>query len=883
MTGELSRARWLRLSPLLDELLELEVPERTRRLEELAGGDALLRSELEQLLSAHDCPPSILASPFEERRAAPADAPDPRLGSSVGGYRLVRLLGRGGMASVYLGERDDGEFEHRVAVKLLRHDAPSGGVLRRFQDEQRILAGLTHPNVARLYGGGVTVDGQPYILMELVEGLPITEFCDRRRLGVDERLELFAAACAAVEHAHSNLVVHRDLKPSNILVTPNGTVKLLDFGIAKLIEEEGGDGGAAGTLTSAHGLPMTPEFAAPEQFVGGPITTSTDVYSLGVVLYELLTGRRPHGKGSRLPHELAAAVLETEPERPSSLFRKLRPAPVGDPAEWTGLTEYAAVRASTPHRLANRLRGDLDTILLTALRREPGRRYPSVAALRDDVDRHLRHLPIRARRESWWYLASRFARRHAVAMTLAGVVIASLTGGLALSVSGQRAARREAATSERVSRFLVELFRAPDPTYAPSAPGMLTAADLLDEAAERLAADLDEDPAIRARLLQTIGESYQGIGIYDRAEELMASAGDLLARVRGGEHPATLAARIARAGLHRVTGRLDEAEGTYRELMAVAERRRMPLEIELTLANDYGVLLRERGRPEEAEALYRRALAIHRRLGTENGQEAARTLSNLAMAVRQQDRLGEAESLLEQALEIQRSTVGEPHPDVATALNNLAAVVRRQGDLERAEALYREALAQRVAVLGGTHPEVAQSLNNLGFVLYQRGEVDTSLELFREAYDIWRAAYGGDHPQLATALSNLGSICRRQERWDEAVDLLRQAAEMFERIHGPDHASVAAALLRWGGTLLEAGRPGPALPVLERSLAIRRSLIGDGREDTVEVALLVAEAHRAGGDSSRAAETLEPFAAATAADEKLHARILSTLGELRGP
>ncbi len=632
MTGRLSRDRWLELAPMLDELLELDGPGRNRRLAALTAGDVGLRRDLEALLAAHDSPPSILASPFEERETPTPDAHDPRIGALVGGYRLVRRLGQGGMATVYLGERDDGDFEHRVAVKLVRSDAGSDAILRRFQDEQRILAGLSHPNIARLYGGGVTDDGQPYILMELIEGTPITELCDRLQLGVDDRLELFAVACEVVEYAHSNLVVHRDLKPSNILVTADGTVKLLDFGIAKLVEEEGDRLGSAGTLTSAYGHPMTPEFAAPEQFAGGPITTVTDVYALGVVLYELLTGRRPHGGGSRLPHELAAAVLETEPERPSSVLHRGRRAAGDDSSERSTLAEAAAARASTPQRLVHRLRGDLDTILLTALRREPGRRYPSVAALREDLQRHRRHLPIRARRDSWSYLAGRFARRHAVAMTLATVVIASLVGGLALSVSGQRAARREAATSDRVSRFLVELFRTPDPTYAPSPSDELTATDLLDEAAVRLEATLDEDPTIRARLLQTIGESYQGIGVYDRAEELMLASDELLTEARGGEHPDTLAARIARAGLYRVTGRLDEAESLYRELAAIADRKRLPWEVELTLANDYGVLLRERGRPEEAEALYRRAIAIHRRLGTERSQESARTRSNLAMA-----------------------------------------------------------------------------------------------------------------------------------------------------------------------------------------------------------------------------------------------------------
>lgn len=875
MIRRMSRARWHELEPLLDELLELEGPARDRRLAELAGGDDGLREDLRSLLDGADDPPSILQSPFEDPAIERPPANDPRIGASVGGYRLVRRLGQGGMATVYLGERDDGAFEHRVAVKLVRSDVSGGAILRRFQEEQRILAGLSHPNVARLYGGGLTDDGQPFIVMELVEGTPLTAYCDRERLGVDRRLELFEAACAAVEYAHGNLVVHRDLKPSNILVTADGAVKLLDFGIAKLLE---GEAAGAGTLTSMYGHPMTPEFAAPEQFSGGQVTTASDVYSLGVVLYELLTGGRPHGAGPRLPHEIAAAVLETEPARPSLAVGRSARAEAG--TEPGAEQAAAAMRATSPQRLAHRLRGDLDTIVLKALRRDPGRRYPSVSALREDLERHRRHLPIRARRESWPYLAVRFAQRHAVAVGLSAVMLASLVGGLAMSIAGQRAARLEAATSERVSQFLVELFRASDPTYGRS--GSMTAEDMLDEASARLEATLDEDPAIRARLLQTIGESYQGIGVYDRAEELMTASSELLAEVRGGDHAETLAARNALAGLYRMSGRLDEAEAVYDELIKLADAGGMDRTLELTVANDYGVLLRERGRPAEAEALYRRALDIFRRLGTERTQEAARTRSNLAMAVRQQGRLEEAETLLREALEIQRATVGEPHGDVATALNNLAAVVRRRGDLERAAELYREALEQRVRVHGARHPAVAQSLNNVGFVLYQQGEVDAALSSIRDAYAIWSEVYDGDHLQLYTALSNLGSICRRQQRWDEGDGYLRRATEMVERIQGPGHPEVASALIRRGGLLVEAQRPREAVASLERALEIRRSALGDGHEDTVEAALEVAAARRAAGDRRGAAATLEPFAEATAGDEGLHAEVVAALDAARG-
>ena len=878
MTGRLSAERWRELEPWLDELLEAEPAARKRRLAQIASEDAALAADLEGLLAAHDDPPTILRGPLEaDTPEPPTQAGDPRVGTVVGGYRLVRRLGQGGMATVYLGERADGAFEHRVAVKLVRSDAASEAVLRRLADEQRILARLNHPHIARLFGGGLTDDGQPFILMELVAGTPITHYCDRRRLTVGERLELFGAACEAVEYAHGNLVVHRDLKPSNILVSDDGEVKLLDFGIAKVVQPEAGSSAEKGTVTSLYGHPMTPEFAAPEQFEGGPITTATDVYALGVVLYELLTGRRPHG-GGLLPHQLAMSVLETEPERPSSAVRRAPAEAATAPSSEDPVVAAAAARSATPARLAARLRGDLDTIVLTALRRDPARRYGAVGNLRDDLERHRQLLPIRARPESVGYLASRFVRRHAVVVALAGLVLASLVGGLTASLASQRAARREAATAERVSQFLVDLFRTPDPTFGGG--GSMTAAQLLDEAATRLDGDLTTQPEIRARLLQTIGESYQGIGVFDRAEPMMTASIALLTEAEGADHPDTIAARNALAGLYRVTGRLAEAGDMYRELLATADAGRVPPDVEFTIANDYGVLLGEQGELDRAEALYLRALALHRRLGSLRSQEGARTLSNLGMVRRQQGDLDQAASYLRQALAIQREVLGEPHADVATSLNNLAAVVRRQGDLDEAETLYRAALEQRRQLLGESHPAVAQSLNNVGFVRLQRGDLDGAADFIQRAYETWRAAFDGDHPRLADGLTNLGQIRRRQGRFDEADDLLRRATEMCERLYGTDHPAVAEALQRWAGCRVDAGRVGDAVPLLERALAISRTAAGDGDARTVELAVATARAHHRLGHERRAAAVLRPVATAVAAVPELRVRVDEALAEI---
>ena len=853
--SESPAARWRQIRPHLDALLELSPAERRRRLAELGADDPALPGELAALLAAHDDPPPILAGAFaglaEDEAAEVPPADDPRLGTEVGGYRLLERLGQGGMATVYLAERVDGAFHRRVAVKVVRPGMATDAMRRRLLDEQRILSALVHPHIARLYDGGFADDGTPYIVMERVEGTPLTAYCELRRLDVDARLRLFATVCRAVEYAHANLVVHRDLKPSNILVTTDGEVRLLDFGVAKLLAPAAAGAPAEATVTVLYGTPLTPEYAAPEQLAGAPATTAVDVYALGVVLYELLTGRRPHSRTSPQSRDVAA-VLDPEPERPSTAVRRRLRAADGDggpgaeppaaPGEPEGIRRRAALA-----RLAHRLEGDLDTIVLKALRRDPERRYASVALLREDVERHRRHLPVRARPESWRYLVGRFIRRHRVAVaTNAGVVVA-LAVALTLALAGQRAARQEARTSERISQFLVGLFRAPDPVYGRT--GATTAADLLKEGAERIDAELADEPDLRAKMLAVIGESYAGVGSYDRAEELLRSAVDLSRTLLGPDDPETLGAEDTLAGVYRDSGRLDEAVELYRRIVDAMGKRRLDPPLEATIWNDYGLALRTQGKLAEAEKLYRRALAIYRRIGDDESQDQMHSRNNLAMVLAQEGKLDEAESLLREVLATQRRVLHEPHVDIAITLNNLSTVVRRRGDLDQAEALARDALAQRRAVLGDHHPAVAQSINNLGALLYYRGDLDGAAAHFAEALAIWRQVYDGDHPQIADALSNLGSIRRHQKRFAEAEDDLRQAAEMQERLHGPEHPQVALALYRWGSCRLDAGQPKRARPLLERALAIDEAALpaDDARTAKVRKALAAADAGRPQG------------------------------------
>lgn len=871
------RDRWHEINPLLDELLDLKPGSRGAYLDRVRKQDPELAEELGALLDAEENATSIFADPLEPATIAGAGEirrSDRRLGTTVAGYHLVKRLGEGGMATVYLAEKPNTDFEHRVAIKLLKTDTPGDALMMRFQDEQRILAALNHPNIARFFDGGLTDDHQPYIVMEWIDGTPINRYCDEQKLSLDDRLELFETVCNAVEHAHHNLIVHRDLKPSNILVTDDGTVKLLDFGVAKLLDPEADGIHEPGTLTSLYGAPMTPEYAAPEQFTGEAITTAADVWALGIVLFHLLTGERPFDTQARLPHQIAASVLGSEPPRPSTVVRKGQ-------AQTTTHTDdrLAEVRATTPHRLRQRLKGDLDTIVLTALRKDPDRRYSSVERFREDVSRHRRHLPINARSESWPYLASRFLRRNWGRAALGAGVFVLLVAALGIALTQRHQARRDAAVAARVSDFLVELFRTPDPKYGQE--GSITALDLLEEGARRIDSELGDEPELHAQMLMVIGDSFISLGDYDRAFELVQRSESTWRRLQGSAGDEALASRCTVASIHRLKGELDEAEALYRELLQTSQARTTKPEVAATIASDYGVLLVERGSPEDAVNLYEAALGQHRRGGSLGGQDAIRTRNNLAMAYRLLGRLDDAEAGLREVLAMQRGLYEEPHTDIANTLNNLAAVRRRQGNLDDAERLYRNALDQRRTIHGELHPDVAQSINNIGSILYYREDIDGAAEHFHRAYELWREFFDGDHPRVADALTNLGSIRRRQGRFESAIEHHQESAEMQARLHGAESRPHGLALHRFGTTLAGAGHPAEARTALRKAYRILLAELGAQHPRSVSAAIALAEVEAELGGRDNALALLDSTAVAVADDEKLSSEVAAIVETIR--
>ncbi len=858
----------------------------------LAGADvpAAVRAEVEALLAADADAPAFLdrgagayatllfdmeasdhlVAAFErEAGLGPPDDAGAFTGARLGAYRLAAPLGRGGMGTVYLAERADGQFEQQAAIKLLRAPAGEAAAARlraRFRAERQILAGLDHPGIARLLDGGLTPDpppeaaneaaaeaadasilpaGQPYLVMEYVDGVPLDAFCDDRRLDLRARLRLFCQVGEAVQAAHRRLVVHRDLKPSNILVALDDAgrpqVKLLDFGIAKVVAGDGGGpgfGGAALVQTQTGEQWMTPAYAAPEQVRGAPVTTATDVYQLGAVLYELLTGLRPHDaatSGSSVPYDVAHAILHDDPVRPS-VAAASDAAASPDAAASDAAARARRRGAGGPRRLARRLRGDLDTIALKALRKEPDRRYASAEALVDDVRRHLDGLPVAARADTVTYRAGRFMRRHR-ALSAAVAALAVLVVGYAVTVTVQaqqvRAAlgraETETAKAEAVSGFLMDLFAASDPTEAVG--DTVTARELLARGEARAEALADE-PATQAQMLGVIGQTYRRLGRYDRAAPLLARARTLRDSLHAdAPHPDRAASLHQLALLRHDQGAYAAADSLYAAARAQHRALHPPDHPDrLVVAADHALLFLDEGRYDEAVAAFR---ALHARQRAALPEAPAALAARLAAApdgddVRARQALG----------------------TYATILNNLALTLHEQGDLEAAEACYREGLALDRVLHGDAHPEVATSLNNLAAVLRDQGRLEEAEAIFRETLGVYRRIHRAAHPQVAAALNNLGRVTMDRGRHAEAEPICREAVVMYTEVFGAAHPRTMVGRYNLALALAGQGRHAEAA---RRLRAVVRA----------DAAALGADHPEVGVDRATLAQVLRDQAAAT--------------------
>jgi len=856
--------RWQKVREVFGEALELPADERSAHLEHACGGDEELRLEVERLLGAMAEADGFLEEPLVPRSEG-SPARDLYLGREVGAYRLVEHLGRGGMGVVYLATRSDEAFEKEVAIKLLPANCASEELVRRFRSERQILAGLEHPNIARLLDGGTTADGLPYLVMEYVDGLAIDDYCDLHGLGIRRRLELFCGVCSAIHFAHQHLVVHRDVKPSNVLVTADGVPKLLDFGIAKLLQPELAAQAlgprAPGTATAQRVL--TPKYASPEQIEGAAITTASDVYSLGVLLYKLLGGRLPYRLETDSVAELVRAICEDPPQ------------PLG---------------RDQPLKLRRGLEGDVENIVAKALRKEPQKRYNSAQQFAEDIRNHLEGRPILARRGSFTYKARKFVGRNpwAVGATIALVVSALIFGAMMAFQRTQIARERDRA--ELVIGYLVGLFEASDPfSNQPASGGDLTAREILERGSTQLEESFDEQPELRARLETTLGRIHQRLGLLGEARKLLEAALERRRRIYGAEHPlvadslhelgflemgeghleassvaleaaleirrnfpdrrSELADTLAVLGALRIDeGKYAEAESLLSEALGLRTELYDDFHTEVAKStNDLGVLYQQMGRLEDARKLFERALEIRHRLGPRSQPDLAESLNNLAGIYLSTGDFEKAEPIIAESLELYREALGDEHPYVAIVLNNLARVREALGRFEEAEPAYRETLGHFRRLYGDEHPNVATVLANFAHLLTRMGNDSEAEELLRESLAIRRQLFDGDHPDLAEGLDHLGWFLY-EERGDSAAEaLLVEALEMRRRVFEEPHPRIAQSLSHLGQLYLDRGELAKAEPMAREARDILTGLFesGDERLETAEKLLRQIEAARA--------------------------------------
>jgi len=807
--------RWTQIQTLFNAVLAQDPDARDAFLHTACAGDPDLLAEVRSLLAADADAHPLLDSLALEAMVLPADLlPDgilPAEGEQVGPYRIVRPLGRGGMGAVFLAERADGQFEQQVALKLIRGSAASGQIVRRFQSERQILARLQHPHIARLLDGGLTEDGQPYFAMEYVDGVPLDAYCEVHDSTIEERIQLIGAACDAVQSAHRQLVVHRDLKPANILVTAGGQVKLLDFGIAKMLagaEDGMGDPMGAPALTQTGHAVMTPAYAAPEQLRHEPVTTATDVYALGVVLYELLAGERPHDVAGCSPAEIERIVSEQAPRPPSAV---------------------------APAHRQRRLRGDLDTIVQKALRKEPERRYTSAEALADDLQRHLEGRPVEARPDTAGYRTRKFVQRHRAGVTATAavvVLIAALVAFYTTQLAQERdRARLEAATATQVSDFLQDLFTVSDPSA--SGGEDVSARTLLDEGAERIASELTGQPAVQARMMQVMGEVYQRLGAFDAAAPLLEHS-LTLRRELSGVPPLDVAASLnSLAVLRQETGAYATADSLFRAALAIQEEQRGPDDpVVATTLHNWGTLLHFQGHYDRADALFQRALAIRTAQFGEADLQTASTLNEIATLRFEQDDLDGAEALYRQTLDVRQAHFDGDHPDLAASLNNLAMVLRHKSQFDEAEVRYREALAMRERLYDGPHPDVAHTLNHLARLYSNMGDYATAEPIARRALAMRIEVFGEAHVETTASMGNLAGILGSLGRHDEQAALYQRALEIIRAKLGPEHPYVAALSYSLASALHAVGTLTDAERYYRESLTLHRALFPEGNANT---------------------------------------------------
>jgi eukaryotic-like serine/threonine-protein kinase len=850
--------RWEQIQTLFHDATERPAPEQRAFLESACGGDSTLLVEVLALLEEDSRGESLLdrdVAHVAYEMVGDASHPSIRPGQ-FGPYHIKELLGEGGMGAVYLAERED--LGNLVAIKVLRDAWLSPARRERFATEQRMLAQLNHPSIARLYDANTLEDGTPWFVMEYVDGVPLTEYCRKNECSIEERLKLLRMVCEAVQYAHQHALIHRDLKPSNILVKRDGSVRLLDFGIAKQIEDL--DAPVDQTRTALR--LMTPAYAAPEQVRGERVGIQADVYALGVILYELLAGRLPFDLAHKTASEAATIITTVEPEKPSAAAAKNSANAVSAKTAWA----------------------DLDVLCLTAMHQDSKRRYQSVEALIRDLDHYLQGQPLEAQPDSLRYTLGKFVRRNWQAVSAAAVVVAIVVGlvifyTVRLTIA-RNAAVAQAERTQRIQRFMLNLFQGGDPAAGPA--DNLRVVTLLDRGVQE-ARGLDAEPAVQAELYETLGGIYQKLGKYDQANSLLQSALAERKSVFGPDSAETAKSLLALGSLRDDQAQYEEAERLIRQALDMDKRhlpRNDPAIAKATLA--LGAVLEDRGEYDQSiatleqtaqlysapgssttdladtlyelasanfyaghyetsEAINERVLGMYRQIYGDHHPRVADILINLGAIRFDLGHYADAERYDRQALDIVQAWYGKDNPETATDLTILARALIHQNRFTEANDLLQQSLAIKERAFGNLHPSVASTLNELGSLALQENKYDVAEQDFKRMADIYRSVYGGHHYLLGTALSNMGSVYSAQHQWSRAEPFYRQAISIYTQALSATDINVGTARIKLGRAILHQHRYAEAetetragYDILITQMDLKVNWLVNARKDLVE-------------------------------------------------
>lgn len=819
----MNQDRLNKIRELFDKASNLNAVEREVFLNQECANELELKKEILSLLDSLENTKDFLeeASTIVEQNKN--NFTDPYIDKQIGNYLIDGEAGVGGMGIVYTGRRNDKEFEQKVAIKILKHGITSEYLLKRFQIERQTLANLQHQNIARLLDGGRTIDGLPYLVMEFIDGIPITEFCHQKKLSLEEKLKLFREVCTAVQYAHQNLIVHRDLKPGNILVTKDGIPKLLDFGIAKLIDEELVDNNEGLTRTGVWHL--TPEYASPEQIKGEKITTASDIYSLGVLLYQILTGYQPYKISNNSPAVISKIITEEIIQKPSEKVKdKLR--------------EHAESNLFLNDKISNQLKGDLDNIVSKAMHKDPARRYVSVEQFSEDVRRHLSGLPVIAQKDTAGYRLSKFIQRHKVGfISSVGFIVFLIINLIAIiwqaniAANERDKAKLEAQKVETVNKFLLDMLSSVDPTEIGRDVKVY---DVLRKSALGVEKGFKDQPGIEASIQKTIGKTLTSLGEYDEAKPHLLRSLLLNERVYGKQSNQASESNYELALYYHWIGELKTADSLYKKSLQIFKRNSDVSKRSLaSTLNDYGILKSDFAEFDESKKMYEESLNILLENYGEKDRDVASLYNNLAIVMQAQKDLDGAEKYFHKALELNIELFGENRPEVSSNYNNLAYIYIDKGDFTRAEEYFIKSLELKKKYYGADHSYVGFAFLNLGGLEFRIGKINESEKYILDAIKNLKKSVNEDHIWLGLAYYWYGKILIEKSKYSEAETYLRKSLTINKKNYPKDHPNIISSSAELGVVSFHLGKFAEAEKLLVYGYNGVKSLKGEKDHNTI--------------------------------------------------